>query len=113
MLEIFPSFAHYVAIVVVIAIPLLATVGYVHFKRLPAYSSEVDISVEQNPYVFKLHPGWNKKVVFPMYRLLTVMLLKQASNEKLTTKEISEIKKVIADIEHLNAGGYIDKPRGV
>ena len=112
LLEIFPSFAHYVAIVVIIAVPLLAAVGYVHFKRLPAYSSEVAISVEQNPYVFKLHPGWNKKVVFPMYRLMTIMLLKQANDEKLTPEEINDIKKIIADIEHLNAGGWIDKPRG-
>ena len=112
LLEIFPSFGHYVTIIGLIGIPLLASVGYIHFKRLPAYASEVDISVEQNPYVFKLHPGWNKKVVFPMYGLLTTMLLKISQNEKLTEDEISEIKKVLADIDHLSAGGWIDKPRG-
>ena len=50
LLEIFPSFGHYVTIIGLIGIPLLASVGYIHFKRLPAYASEVDISVEQNPY---------------------------------------------------------------
>ena len=47
-----------------------------------------------------------------MYRLMTIMLLKQANDEKLTPEEINDIKKIIADIEHLNAGGWIDKPRG-
>ena len=113
LIEIFPSFAHYVAVAVICGIPILASVGYTHYKRMPAYQSEVDISVERNPYVFKLRPGYESKVVFPMYRLLTVMLLRLSKNEKLTGDEISEIKKLLADIEHLNKGGWIDKPRGM
>ena len=113
LIEIFPSFGHYVAIVAIIGIPLLATVGYAHYKRVPAYSSEVDIGVEQNPYVFKLLPGWNLKVVFPMYRLLTIMLLKLSNNEKLSEDEVNEVKKVLTNIENLNKGGWINKPKGM
>ena len=113
LIEIFPSFAHYVGVAAIIGIPVLASVGYIHYKRMPAYSSEVDIGIERNPYVFKLQPGWNQKVVFPMYRLLTIMLLKLSNNEKLSENEVNEIKKVLTDIEHLNKGGWIDKPRGI
>ena len=111
LIEIFPSFAHYVGIAVVCGVPILAAIGYTHYKRMPAYQSEVDISVERNPYVFKLHPGYESKVVFPMYRLMTIMLLRLSNNEKLDENEITEIKKVLADIEHLNEGGWIDKPK--
>ena len=111
LIEIFPSFAHYVALAVICGIPLLASIGYAHYKRLPAYQSEVDIGVERNPYVFSLLPGKESKVVFPMFRLLTVMLLRLSKNEKLTGDETSEIKKLLADIEHLNEGGWIDKPK--
>ena len=113
LLEIFPSFGHYVGIATIIGIPLLAGAGYIHYKRVPAYASEVDISVEQNPYVFKLRPGYEKKVVFPMYGLLITMLLKISQNKKLNEDEISEIKEVLANIDHLLKGGWIDKPRGI
>ena len=111
LIEIFPSFAHYVTVAVICGIPLLASIGYAHYKRLPAYQSEVDIGVERNPYVFSLLPGKESKVVFPMYRLMTIMLLRLSNNEKLDENEINEIKKVLADIEHLNGGGWIDKPK--
>ena len=113
LIEIFPSFAHYVGLAVIIGIPVLAAVGYTHYKRMPAYSSEVDIGIERNPYVFKLQPGWNQKVVFPMYRLLTIMLLKLSNNEKLSENEVNEVKKVLTDIENLSKGGWINKPKGM
>ena len=113
LIEIFPSFAHYVGLAVIIGIPVLAAVGYIHYKRMPAYSSEVDIGIERNPYVFKLQPGWNQKVVFPMYRLLTIMLLKLSNNEKLSENEVNEVKKVLTDIENLSKGGWINKPKGM
>ena len=113
LIEIFPSFAHYVGLAVIIGIPVLAAVGYTHYKRMPAYSSEVDIGIERNPYVFKLQPGWNQKVVFPMYRLLTIMLLKLSNNEKLSENEVNEIKKVLTDIENLSQGGWINRPKGM
>ena len=111
LIEIFPSFGHYVTVAVICGIPLLASIGYAHYKRLPAYQSEVDIGVERNPYVFSLLPGKESKVVFPMYRLMTIMLLRLSNNEKLDENEMNEIKKVLADIEHLNEGGWIDKPK--
>ena len=113
LIEIFPSFAHYVGIAVVCGVPILAAIGYTHYKKMPAYSSEVDIGIERNPYVFKLQPGWNQKVVFPMYRLLTIMLLKLSNNEKLSENEVNEIKKVLTDIENLSEGGWINKPKGM
>ena len=112
LLEIFPTFTHYVALAVIIGVPLLTSIGYVHFKRVPAYSSELDIGVEQNPYNFKLpKDGWNQAAVFPMYRLTTLMLLKICNNEKLSEDEIAEIKQVLEDIENLSKGGWINKPK--
>lgn len=114
LVEIFPTFTHYVGWAILVGIPLLTAIGYAHYKKAPAYSSEVDIGIEQNPYVFKLpHGGWNQDVVFPMYKLLTVMLLKLSNNEKLSDDEIAEIKKVLKDIEHLSQGGWINKPKGM
>ena len=47
---IFPSFLHYIVIVIIIGIPFLVFIGYAHYKRTAAFRSEVDISIETNPY---------------------------------------------------------------
>lgn len=112
LVEVFPTFSHYVVIAILVGIPLLTSIGYLHFKKVPAYSSEVDIGIEQNPYVFKLPAnGWNQAAVFPMYRLMTIMLLKISNNEKLSEDEIAEIKIVLDNIENLTKGGWINKPK--
>ena len=53
LVEIFPSFIHYVLIFVAIGVPILVTTGYAHFKRTSARKAEVDISVETNPYMIR------------------------------------------------------------
>ena len=50
---------------------------------------------------------WNQKVVFPMYRLFTIMLIKLSNNEKLTDDEMEQIKKVIADIFSIIRPSYV------
>ena len=41
--DIFPTFIHYVIIVVSLGVPLLVIIGYIHFKRSSAIRSEADI----------------------------------------------------------------------
>ena len=79
--DIFPSFLHYVAIVTIIGVPILALVGYVHFKRSPAYKAETAVAYESNPWWgrlmvnseltfasptidFDINNGENKKILF-------------------------------------------------
>ena len=58
---IFPSFVSYFLVVMIIGIPILVLAGYIHFRRIPAYSSELDIGVYSNPWFFKIilrHSFW-------------------------------------------------------
>ena len=48
--EIFPSFFHYIVIVVTVGIPCLILIGYAHYKRTPSFKAEADIQVEANPH---------------------------------------------------------------
>ena len=48
---IFPSFIHYVVIIILIGVPLLVLIGYIHFKRTPSYRSETAVNFESNPFV--------------------------------------------------------------
>lgn len=109
--SIFPSFFVYVIIVVSVGIPVLVAVGYVHYKRSSAYSAEADINVESYPYFYKLPPGWNQEVVFPLYSMMTHLLVKISKNEKLTDKEIEEIKSIEKKLDVLIRGGYVGSHR--
>ena len=73
---IFPSFLHYVSIAVFIGVPTLGLVGYIHFNRSAAFKAEADINIEANPYWYKLPPGWNKEVVFPLYLNMINLMIK-------------------------------------
>ena len=110
---IFPSFVSYFLVVMIIGIPILVLAGYIHFRRIPAYSSELDIGVYSNPWFFKIRPGYDQKVVFPMYRILTIMLLKLSNDEKLDDKEIKEIQNILKNIDHLISGGFVNKPKNM
>lgn len=104
---IFPSFIHYMILWILVGIPLLVAIGYVHYKRVAAYTSEVEINIESNPYNYKLQPGWNRYVVFPLYLTLTKMMIKWSNDEKLTDDEIKELKELQKKINILLEGGYV------
>ncbi len=106
----FPSFLHYVFIAVVIGVPMLVLVGYIHYKRSAAFSAEADINVEAYPYWYKLPPGWNKEVVFPLYLQMINLMIKISKNEKLSTDETKEMSDIQKSLSSLIKGGYVGKP---
>lgn len=106
---IFPSFWMYAIVITAIGIPLLVLFGYVHFKKSQAFSSETDIGVESNPYYFKLPPGHQRDVLVPLQLLLSQMILKIATNEKLTTEEINKLTEIQRKLDILIKGGSLDK----
>lgn len=108
--QMFPSFVHYVVIISIIGIPLLIGIGYSHYKKTAAFSSEADVLVESNPYHYRVAPGWNQYVVFPLYLSLTNMMIKWSQNQKLTDEEIKEIQEIQKKIDVLIKGGFIRTP---
>jgi hypothetical protein len=106
----FPTFLHYVFLAVVIGVPMLVLVGYIHYKRSAAYAAEADINVEAYPYWYKLPPGWNKEVVFPLYLQMINLMIKISKNEKLSTDETKEMSDIQKSLSTLIEGGYIGKP---
>ena len=102
--DFFPSFTTYVFTIAIIGIPLLTLIGYLHYRRSRAYASEAEISVEQNPYWYKLPPGYSKDVQWPLYLKFTEILIKLSNNEKLSEKDLNEIKSIQENISKLVSG---------
>jgi len=107
---IFPSFLHYVVIAVFTGVPILILVGYAHYKRSSAFKAEADINIEANPYWYKLPPGWNKEVVFPLYLIMINLMSKISKNEKLSADEVKQMSDIQKSLSSLIEGEYVGKP---
>jgi len=64
--SVFTSFTLFSIFALAIGVPLSVLAGYVHFKRSRAFSAEVDIAVEANPYYFKITPGKEREMQIPL-----------------------------------------------
>ena len=89
---IFPTFFHYVVIVVGIGVPLLIIVGYVHYKRSKSFRAEQDILIETSPHIRRILQ--NTEILLPGYLKLTELMVKLSENKKLTDKELEEVSKL-------------------
>ena len=95
---IFPSFFQYVAIVSLIAVPLLIGIGYAHYKRTKARKAEVDIGFETSTYQRRFIV--NTEIILHLNLRLTEMLMKLTHGEKLTENDIKKIQAYNEDIEN-------------
>jgi len=108
--DIFPTFWSYLLVVAVIGVPLLITIGYIHYKKVAAFHAEADITQESQPFNYKLLPGHSIEVTFPLMLLVSEWMVKISNDEKLSENEIKEIRKLQKKIQLLTKGGYVGNP---
>jgi len=109
LVEIFPSFIHYSLILASIGIPLLILIGWIHYRRSLAFSSEMDVQYASNPYLYKAQPGWQMEVIFPLYLAMSKTMIKISNGEKLTEDEINNLNLIQEKLEELLKGGHVGK----
>ena len=98
---IFPTFLHYIVIVVGIGVPILVLVGYVHFKKSKSFRAEADVLIETNPHIRRILQ--NTEVLLPSYLKLTEIIVKLSENKKLTDEELKEVSKLQNQLNnHIN-----------
>jgi len=101
LVDLFPSFSHYVLVWVVIGIPLLTFVGYVHYRRSPAYTAEVGLTWTSNPY--QARNLINGELSLKMNQAVLKILVKLFQNEKFEPQDYNEILRVKKEVEKLIA----------
>jgi hypothetical protein len=87
--QIFPTFGHYVISVILIGIPVLIGVGYIHTKRSAAYKEEAKIQSESNPHVIRGLE--NKELMLIVVYKINQLLIKKMNKIKFTEKELQEM----------------------
>jgi len=102
LLDFFPSFGHYVAVTVCLGIPILILIGFIHFKRSPAYRSESTINIEVNPFVRR--SLINSEINLELNLIILNLLSKLSNNEKLSEDELNTIQKSKNELDD-----FIDK----
>lgn len=86
---IFPTFPQYIIIIMGIGIPLLVLIGYLHFKKSPAFRSETSIHIESNPFMRRLVV--NTEIILDINMKLSNLIFKMSENKKLTKEELEEL----------------------
>jgi len=90
--EVFPSFIHYIVIVVLVGIPMLVLVGYAHYKRTASFKAEADIHIEVNPHMRRMLI--NTEFMLSMSLQLSELSMRLMNNEKLTSDEMDRFKQL-------------------
>ena len=90
--DVFPSFIHYIVIVVLIGIPLLVLIGYAHYKRTASFKAEADIHIEANPHMRRILT--NTEIMLSMSLQLSELSMKLMNDEKLTSDEMNNLKQL-------------------
>lgn len=87
-------------------------IGWVHMKRSPMFTSEVDVGVEANPYNYKLTPGFNREVYAPIYLEILGQLKALLASQNLLDNERKEKVEILErKLQILIDGGTIGDPR--
>ena len=98
LLDIFPTFAYYIGGTVAIGVPLLVLIGFVHFKKSPAFRSDATIGFETNPFVRR--NLINSEINLELTLMMLDILSKLSNNAKLNDDELNKIqdsKNILSD----------------
>jgi len=105
--EIFPTFIIYVAVLMAVGVPLLVFTGFLHYKKMPAFKTEAEVTTETNPYLYKLPPGYWAEVIIPFNLITSKILVKLSNKEELSDELLQELNEIQKKMEHLMKGGYV------
>ena len=89
---IFPTFFHYILVVVSIGVPLLVLVGYIHYKRSSARKAEVDISYETDAY--KARTLVNTEITIALNMKLLDIITKMSKKEEISSQDYQELEQL-------------------
>lgn len=108
--SIFSSFTVYVALVALAGFPIMILVGYLHMRRTSAFRSEIEVSIESNPYMYKLPPGVHREVLAPLLYEVLGALKKADAGERLTPDEVKAMRDLDEKLGFLAGGGILKRP---
>jgi len=103
LVSVFPHLTEFAILAVVIASPLSVIIGLYHMRRTAAFAADATVSMEANPYVYKIIPGKEREVTIPL-SIMTARVLLKLAGDKLAPEEKQELEEVLAKADKLLLG---------
>lgn len=95
----FPTFLIYIIIACSVGIPTLVFVGYLHFKRIGAFTAESRVNYEGNP--FARRTLINSELTLDINLKLLDLILNDQKNKQVNQEKIKEIEDLRKSLEEL------------
>jgi hypothetical protein len=108
LVSLFPHLTEFTIVAVIVSSPISIVIGLLHMRRTAAYAADASVSMEANPYVYKIVPGKEREVTLPLSILTSRILLKLAE-DRLTADEKRELEEVLAKADKLLLGHSVGK----
>ena len=102
--DVFPSLTVFSIVALIVTIPASIGFGFYHMKRTGAFAADASVSTEQNPYVYKIVPGKEQEVLYPVLALTLKGLVKVLDHQPVTEDEKQEFQEAIAKTNRLIQG---------
>lgn len=107
----FPRLTIFTILALAITIPLCVSVGLYHMKRTGAFAADASVSLESNPYVYKLIPGKEQEVFLPLWMLTLKGLAKVLDKQDtMTAEERKELENLLEKANALLKGQGVGLP---
>src|SRR5438094_4105709 len=110
LVSVFPHLTEFAILAVLIASPLSVIIGLYHMRRTAAFAADATVSMEANPYVYKIIPGKEREVTIPL-SIMTARVLLKLAGDKLTPEEKQELEEVLAKADKLLLGHSVGLKR--
>jgi hypothetical protein len=110
----FPSLTLFTIVGLVFAVPVGILAGLYHMKRTGAFAADASVSMESNPYIYKLVPGKEKEVFLPLWILTARALAKVLDTQKtFTSEEKRELEDLLNKANALLEGQNVGLPKQI
>ncbi len=108
----FPHLTNFIIVAVLVATPVCIYLGLLHMKRTGAFAADASVSTESNPYVYRVVPGKEQEVLFPLLMLTAKGLAKVLDQQNIMTpEERKQFEEVLAKTDSLLMGQPIGLPK--
>lgn len=109
---IFQSLTIFTLAALIVFVPISITLGLYHMKRSGAFAADAAVQIESNPYVYKIIPGKEQEVLYPLIMLTAKGLARVLDQQRnMTPDEKREFEDVLTKARVLLQGQPVGVPR--
>jgi hypothetical protein len=108
---IFPSLTFFAVLAILVFFPVGSLLGLYHMKRTPAFAADASVQTESNPYVYKIIPGKEQEVLYPLIALTAKGLSRVLEQQQsLSAEEKREFEDALNKANALMQGQPVGLP---